>query len=373
MLLKSLLLCPDPDAVDVLRRVLEELDIHVESCPESALGPARFSKDRFEAVIVDCENLPVGLQMLKKARGSPLNGEALMVALVTQQEFVREVFAAGASFVLYKPISMERARTSLQAARGLMRRERRRSGRLPVNASVGLSYANVEDVRATLVDLSETGSGVQCEHQLPAGNRLYFQFTLPGHSDVIRLAGDVAWQDKSGRLGVRFAHVPQASARQLKQWLRNNEFRQAEMPAPAFTPAAKYNQSETVEASSAADAGLARFRPLPGNRRGQSRHACLLGAEVYRSGTVVPHRCQLSDISIGGCYVEMPTPFSAETRVEIVVRTRDLKISTEGVVQSVHPGFGMGVKFSPRNDAERGQVQQLISLLHSQQALEPWA
>jgi len=85
----------------------------------------------------------------------------------------------------------------------------------------------------------------------------------------------------------------------------------------------------------------------------------------------VPHRCQLSDISSGGCYVEMPTPFSAATKVEIVVRTRDLKISTSGVVQAVHRGFGMGVSFEPRTQAERDQIEQLISLLHSQQSLNP--
>ena len=119
------------------------------------------------------------------------------------------------------------------------------------------------------------------------------------------------------------------------------------------------------------DDGLARFRAAPGNRRGQSRHACYLGAEIYRLGTSVPSRCSLSDISVGGCYVEMPTPLPAETAVEILVRTKDLKIRTRGEVQSVHPGFGMGVKFNPRTAEERDQIQQLISLLHSQQSLEP--
>ena len=69
----------------------------------------------------------------------------------------------------------------------------------------------------------------------------------------------------------------------------------------------------------------------------------------------------------------MPTPLPAETAVEIVVRTRDLKIRTQGVVQAAHPGFGMGVRFNPANTEEQNDIQQLISLLDSQQALEPEA
>jgi len=61
--------------------------------------------------------------------------------------------------------------------------------------------------------------------------------------------------------------------------------------------------------------------------------------------------------------VEMPTPFPAGTRVEIIVRTQDLKLRTQGVVQSVHPGFGMGVQLSLTTPEDRDQVQALIRLL----------
>ena len=72
---------------------------------------------------------------------------------------------------------------------------------------------------------------------------------------------------------------------------------------------------------------------------------------------------RLTDISAGGCYVEMPTPFSAGTRVEIVVRTQEMKLKTHGVVQSVHQGFGMGVKLTLQSPEDREQVRSLIRLL----------
>jgi hypothetical protein len=53
----------------------------------------------------------------------------------------------------------------------------------------------------------------------------------------------------------------------------------------------------------------------------------------------------------------MPTPFPNGTHVEIVVRTRDLKLRVQGVVQSVHPGFGMGVKLVLKTAEHHDHVQ----------------
>jgi hypothetical protein len=59
--------------------------------------------------------------------------------------------------------------------------------------------------------------------------------------------------------------------------------------------------------------------------------------------------------------VETTEPFASGTHVEIVVRTLQLKLRVRGTVQTVHPGFGMGVRFSIQTAHEREQVQQLIA------------
>jgi hypothetical protein len=99
------------------------------------------------------------------------------------------------------------------------------------------------------------------------------------------------------------------------------------------------------------------------DRREQARHACQLGTEVYRLGTKVPHRCHLTDISTGGCYVETPEPFPKGTQVEMLVRTEDFKFRSMGIVKVAHPGFGMGVEFSAQTAAQRDQVQRLIKIV----------
>jgi DNA-binding NarL/FixJ family response regulator len=371
MLLKSLLGCADEGTAAILRGILEEFDIGVDACSEMPAVFQKLMENSFDAIIVDGDDQKFLTESLRKTRSSPLNGTALFIALVEGPDAARQLFAMGANFVIYKPISAERARSSLQAARSLMRRERRRHPRIPVYTEAGIGYGSVENVPTTLMDLSEEGTCIQCERKLPPTAKVYFQFILPGHTEIIRVAGQVIWQDSTGRVGLRFTGVPQASRRLLKVWLQHNRFRKAEARVP--NPGRK-KQAQGSPATPPGDPeeGLVRFRATPGNRRNLSRHPCSLGAEVYRQGTTVPHRCRLTDISTGGCYVETPSPLPVEAKVEILVRTRDLKIRTRGVVQVTHPGFGMGVKFETEEAQERDEIQQLISLLDSQQALEPF-
>ncbi len=156
------------------------------------------------------------------------------------------------------------------------------------------------------------------------------------------------WQDTSGRVGIRFADVPQASRRVLIDWIKSQAFEQAPSLKAAAPPAK----------SRSAAVGLL---DSPSNRRVQSRHACRLGADVFRQGSAVPNRCVLSDISAGGCYVETTEPFPAGAAVEIIVRTLAMKLRVQGVVQVAHPGFGMGVKFTLKTAEQREQVEHLVA------------
>src|SRR6266436_2352663 len=365
MALTSLVVCPDESTTKVLRRILEDLGLTVEHCANASDAQDRLAHARFDSIVIDCENEQLAIDTLQKARSSSDNATTLAVAIAGKENNVPRMFALGINFVLYKPVSEERAWSSFRAARSLMKRERRRNARVAVYTEATLDYANVENVPATLIDLSEEGTAVQSERKLPPDCRVYFQFALPGHTSTIRLAGEVVWQDSGGRVGMRFVNVPTSSRRVLSNWIKA-------APSPVVTAPqvprpqesiAKTKGSVSGSGKSQTDSGLSRLHSSPGNRRGHSRHSCRLGADVYRMGIAVPTRCSLTDISSGGCYVEMTTPFSPGTRVEIIVRTENMKLRTQGVVQSTHPGFGMGVKLSLKTAEDHDQVQSLIRLL----------
>ena len=378
--LTSLVVCADEATNQILRRVMENLSIAVEQCkvPNDALS--KVENVRFDSIVIDCEDEDQATEILQKVRASHHNDTALAVAIVSKENNVRKLFALGINFVLYKPVSEDRVAGSFRAALSLMQRDRRRSGRVAVHADVALDYANNENVSATLIDLSEEGSALQSNRKLPPDCKVYFQFALPGHTSLVRLSGEVVWQDSGGRVGMKFSNVPTSSRRVLRSWLQANVAtvsKAAPQVPRADAPIAKAGQS-TPQFGAKGNSGVGRLRSSPGNRREQARHACRLGADVYRMGVAVPNRCSLTDISAGGCYVEMPSPFPSGTRVEIIVRTQNLKLRTQGVVQSVHPGFGMGVQLSLTTSEDREQVQSLIQLLEQSveelgTSSDPWS
>jgi len=356
MALTSLLVCADAQAVQVLSKILQDLGISVEACGTPRAATARISEQKFDAILIDCHDEPAALKLMAHLRQSASNKTAIAIAMVDGGNQIRDIFEGGANFILYKPISAERASNSMRAARGLMQRERRTQRRLPTQAQASISYSDIEDAAARLVDLGETGLAMQAERRLPPSCKVYFQFALPENRSQVRLSGEVVWQDSSGKVGIRFVNVPQASQRILKGWLEANLLRQPAVGALEPEISEEDAEDPTVTLS----AGLGLLTVSAADRRERSRRGCSLSAEVYQADHKVPNRCRLSDVSTGGCYVETHLPFAAGTTLEIVVRTEDLKLRIYGKVKSTHPGFGMGVQFSLDTPEQQKQVKQLI-------------
>jgi DNA-binding response OmpR family regulator len=124
--LKALLLCSDEKIGRVLRRTLGDLEIEVEHCASAEVALRLLTRERFEAIIVDCAG-PGAADVLRGARTAPCNKRAIAVAILDPASGLRSGFEIGAHFVLYKPVSAERAKSSFRTARALMKRERRRN------------------------------------------------------------------------------------------------------------------------------------------------------------------------------------------------------------------------------------------------------
>lgn len=352
MALTSLLVCADAKAVQVLSRVLREMGIRAEHCgdPQQAIG--RLQNERFDALLVDCENETAAKQIVAAAKSSAANRNSLVIAIADTGNNVRAIFAEGVSFVLYKPLSLDRVSNSLRAARSLLPNERRRKPRVPLFGPVSITYGTSENVPANLVDVSEKGVAIRSERALAPSCKVYFEFRLPDHRSSVRLAGEVVWTDFTGKVGLQFAKVPKSSQQLLDAWLRENLFRQLE--AGTVPPEAK--EAAAPPAFELVGSGL----ETAGNRRVQSRLSCRMGAEVYPLGSNVPQHCSLIDISIGGCYVEMISPLPPGTAIDIIVRTDDLKVRLKGKVRSAHMGYGMGVEFVLNGPADKEQVKKLM-------------
>jgi CheY-like chemotaxis protein len=389
--LRALVVCPDQDSAALLTLILSELGMAAEHTPSISRGLELVDSQHFDAIVLDYRADQSSEVFFARLRQSAKNRASMLIVVVEGEFNARPVFGLGANFILYRPLSSERTRTSLRAARNLMRRERRRSPRAVLGSTANIAYPGAPELSAVLTDLSDGGTLIHTTNRLPPACKVYFEFALPGQQRLVRLSGEVAWQHASGRTGIRFLDVPQSSRRLMQTWLQqNNANPAAARPAqpsaskPSATRSAAPQSPETEsgplqektpepEDSVVSNAGNRRREQRfanAGNRRGEHRFACKLGAEVYCRGSNVPNRCILSDISEGGCYVEMPTPFSGRSGVEILVRTADTKLRITGQVLAAHPGFGMGVRFMFRDSDEREEILRLLAVLSAGPSLD---
>jgi PilZ domain len=144
-----------------------------------------------------------------------------------------------------------------------------------------------------------------------AGSLLGFRFQLPEGELEIDAVGRVAWANPNGQTGIHFLDLPEDVKAKLQAWVK----------VAATTAGAGPNET-------------------------------------------VPH-CKLTDLSLGGCYVETDAPFPERAMVDLCLKTEEMEVHTEGMVRVMHPGHGMGVEFPSRTPEQRAQVGNLISFLRT--------
>ena len=307
MSLKSLLLSSDDKTVRVLRRVLSDLEIEVELCSEADAAIRKITRQRFEAIIVDCSNAEEAGGVLRSAKAAPVNKRALSVALVESQVGLSGGFEMGAHFVLYKPLSGERTKASFRAVRALMKRERRLQLRVPVQVPVECNGS--DQYKAKTLDLCEGGMAIQFSRRMVKEADLRFSLELPGLGQRLEFHGEMAWQGNGHQAGVRFKNVTEEQRRALRQWL-NSQLPEPEQDDP-------------------------------------------------------PVSCSLTELSLGGCYLKTSSPFPMGTRVALSMATSNFEIRAGGIVRVAHPEFGMGVEFLQATLEQRDQVHQMVEYLRS--------
>src|SRR5580700_8156363 len=179
MTLESLLLSKDAEVVRILRPTLEKLSIEVEVCQEAKKASEILIAEKFDAVIVDCDDLQGGMEVLQGLRATPSNkGSVTFAVLNGKKTTTQEAFGMGVNFVLQKPISSLNASRCFHAALNFMVRERRRYYRQPVKMPVRVVLSDKE-LKAISTNVSEGGIALILHQALPKDATPRLQFTLP--------------------------------------------------------------------------------------------------------------------------------------------------------------------------------------------------
>lgn len=228
MTLESLLLSQDPELVRVVRPTLEKLSIDLEVCQDARAGSDILISSKFDAVIVDCDDLNGGLALLQGLRNTPSNKSSVAFAVLNgKRTTTQEAFGMGANFVLQKPISTLNASRCFHAALNFMLKERRRYFRQPIKMDVKV-ILDSKTIHASSTNISEGGIALILREALPKGATPHLKFTLPDSTLQFELEAEVAWTDFKGIAGFRFQNVPQSTKAELEQWL--DDRMEAEFP-----------------------------------------------------------------------------------------------------------------------------------------------
>jgi c-di-GMP-binding flagellar brake protein YcgR len=197
-----------------------------------------------------------------------------------------------------------------------MKSERRRNARVEVQIPVVMrNPAGGTNVKVTTIDLSEGGMAVNIPSGRRPTGRWQAVFTLPGTEAALELAAEFAWEGNGAQAGLRFQKISPEATHQLQVWLKQN------------SPDAEPDDP--------------------------------------------PIRCQLTDLSLGGCYLEISSPFPASSRVTLSMRAGTAEVRAQGVVRIMHPDKGMGVEFTQATPEHRAAVEKFLEVLNENRALMP--
>lgn len=98
----------------------------------------------------------------------------------------------------------------------------------------------------------------------------------------------------------------------------------------------------------------------PHDRRAHPRFKTVNSVEIHPEGQQAPIRARTADLSIGGCFIEMPNPLPKGTQMKIGIWVKDTKLWATGRVITSTPGFGIGVQFLQISDEDKTQLEQFL-------------
>lgn len=318
MILQALLVSKDDLTAETLIQVLAQFGVAVDRSSAADVAVARLAEERFDQVIVDFDDPEAASQLLEGCRHlvGPDRNPPVTVALLHDASQIRSILGAGAHFILTKPITHEQAQNTLRAATALLKRERRQSMRVAVQAAVSIRVDG-NTIEGILLDLSTGGMDVLAAKPLPIATVAQVSFELPGGAASITGSAEVAWTNANGQMGLRFLDIDAKLRQEMEGWLTAR------------------SQDAVIDEPAAAS----------------------------------PSR--LTDLSLGGCYVETESPFPQSSAVDLCLRAPGMEIHTQGLVRVMHPGHGMGIEFPARTEEQRKSVGDFIDFLTGQPGATP--
>jgi c-di-GMP-binding flagellar brake protein YcgR len=96
-------------------------------------------------------------------------------------------------------------------------------------------------------------------------------------------------------------------------------------------------------------------------RRRDPRYPLVAEARITEVGSGAEIKLRTSDLSITGCYLDTVSPFPNGTDIVVKICRDDGLFETTAKVVYVHPGMGMGVRFTDTKSAQQAILVRWIA------------
>ena len=120
MALRALVFSSDGSTTSALCHVLTDLGIEAEICSEMLVAVERITSQPYNALLVDWDQQAEAIFLVKQLRELKLAAQALILAIVQNDEDLPQALQAGANSVIRKPIDPHQAHDTMATAKQLI-------------------------------------------------------------------------------------------------------------------------------------------------------------------------------------------------------------------------------------------------------------
>jgi len=215
----ALIASEDAVATRQLTEAMEELALAVEVCIQVSDALGRVNNSKLEVAVIDFSLGNQAALLLEQLRCSASNRTAVAFAITSSSAETAYALKVGSSFALERPLTRDSLRHTLQAAYGLIVRERRRYFRHPISVPAAATRKGESEIFGKTVNVSERGMAFSGSTPLVPGDEATMQFTLTNPQLAITVECKVCWTNDGGQSGLSFLFLPSSVSSELQAWL----------------------------------------------------------------------------------------------------------------------------------------------------------
>ena len=218
--MKALVVSPDPEIINLFSGLFREKRIQTLNCSVVSDAANQLSSEKFEAIVLDCDRVEGCVDLLRSLPGP--HKYVVIVAITTDNRKREDASRDGASFVIQRPLEPLEIQNLLRAAYGRMLRDLQAYFRLAVELPVSIRTAPGTVVQCRTLNLSQNGMAVTSHASFTTGEKINVGFAIPNTSIFVSGDGEVIWDDKHGKTGIRFQCTSSPTQAKYFEWLHDH-------------------------------------------------------------------------------------------------------------------------------------------------------